>query len=114
MKRSTLTFLMLGLAATSAAHAEFKCDGRPLTRVDATACAKAAESLAELRRYHRADRADSRPVHHGLRHPGGKRRVGRTAAPEKPERVATAAPRTLAAPERPRPGHAARGAQCLH
>ena len=46
MNRSTLTFLMLGLAATSAAHAEFKCDGRPLTRVDATACAKAAESIA--------------------------------------------------------------------
>lgn len=51
MKRSTLTILMLGFAAAGAAQAEFKCDGRPLTRVDATACAKAAQSIAELRRY---------------------------------------------------------------
>jgi hypothetical protein len=51
MKRSTLTILMLGFAATGSAQAEFKCDGRPLARVDATACAKAAQSIAELRRY---------------------------------------------------------------
>lgn len=34
-----------------AAHAEFKCDGRPLARVDATACAHAAQSTDSLRRF---------------------------------------------------------------
>jgi len=46
MNRSTLTILMLGFAAAGAAQAEFKCDGRPLARVDATACAKAASCAA--------------------------------------------------------------------
>ena len=91
MKRSALTFLMLGLAATSAAHAEFKCDGRPLTRVDATACAKAAESLAELRRFIQRTK-----LIHGLYIMdygiSAESVAGRTAASEKPERVATTAP----------------------
>ena len=50
MKRSTLTILMLGLAAASTAQAEYRCDQQPLTRVDAIACAKASD-LAELHRF---------------------------------------------------------------
>lgn len=46
---SLVCFGLLSIAATSVAHAEFKCDGRPLARVDATACAKAAESASALR-----------------------------------------------------------------
>lgn len=42
---------MLSLTAVSAARAEFKCDQPKLTRVDATACAKAAESSTALRHY---------------------------------------------------------------
>jgi len=88
MKRSTLTILMLGFAAAGAAQAEFKCDGRPLTRVDATACAKAAESLAELRRY-----IERTKLIHGLYImdygvPAGSV-AGRTPAAEKAEQVAT-------------------------
>ncbi len=41
--------LSAGIAA--AAQAEFKCDGRPLTRVDATACAHAAQGADSLRRF---------------------------------------------------------------
>ncbi len=48
---SRVCFGLLPIAALPAAHAEFKCDGRPLTRVDATACAKAAESPSALRQY---------------------------------------------------------------
>ena len=33
------------------AHAEFKCDGRQLSRVDATACAHAKQGPASLRRF---------------------------------------------------------------
>lgn len=52
--RSSLTlicFSVLSLTAVSAARAEFKCDQPKLTRVDATACAKAAESSTALRHY---------------------------------------------------------------
>jgi hypothetical protein len=92
MNRSTLTFLMLGLAATSAAHAEFKCDGRPLTRVDATACAKAAESLAELRRYISRTKLiyGLYIMDYGI---SAESVAGRTPAAEKPERVAKATQR---------------------
>ena len=51
MKRSTLTILVLGLAVAGAAHAEYRCDKHPLPRVDALACAKAAEGIPELRRF---------------------------------------------------------------
>ncbi len=45
-------FLALSRSAISpSAQAEFKCDQPQLTRVDATACAKAAESSTALRRY---------------------------------------------------------------
>jgi hypothetical protein len=52
--RSCLTlfcFSVLSLTALSAARAEFRCDQPKLTRVDATACAKAAESATALRQY---------------------------------------------------------------
>lgn len=52
--RSSITlicFSVLSLSAVSAARAEFKCDQQKLTRVDTTACAKAAESSAALRQY---------------------------------------------------------------
>lgn len=52
--RSCLTlvcFSALCLTAVSAARAEFRCDQPKLTRVDATACAKAAESATALRQY---------------------------------------------------------------
>lgn len=38
-------------AMAPAAQAEFKCDGRPLARVDATACAHAAQGADSLRRF---------------------------------------------------------------
>ena len=41
----------LSAMAAPAAHAEFKCDGRPLARVDATACAHAAKGADSLRRF---------------------------------------------------------------
>ena len=44
-------FGLLSVAASSTAYAEFKCDQPQLTRVDATACAKAAEGAAALRQY---------------------------------------------------------------
>ena len=44
-------FGLLSVAISSTAHAGFKCDQPPLTRVDATACAKAAESPSFLRQY---------------------------------------------------------------
>ena len=37
--------------AVPAAHAEFKCDQLRPTRVDAVACAKAAENIDSLRQY---------------------------------------------------------------
>jgi len=42
---------LLSIAVVPIAHAEFKCDRPQLARVDATACAKAAESATSLRRY---------------------------------------------------------------
>lgn len=49
----TLIACAAALQATVAlpAHAEFKCDGRPLSRVDATACAQAAQGPDALRRF---------------------------------------------------------------
>ena len=44
-------FGVLSIALSPTAHAEFKCDQPQLTRVDATACAKAAESPSSVRRY---------------------------------------------------------------
>lgn len=44
-------FGLLSVTVVPIAHAEFKCDRLQLTRVDATACAKAAESATALRRY---------------------------------------------------------------
>lgn len=44
-------FGLLSVAVVPIAHAEFKCDRPQLTRVDATACAKAVESATSLRRY---------------------------------------------------------------
>ena len=52
--RSRLALACFGLLAVAISHtarAEFKCDQRHLTRVDATACAKAAESPSSLRQY---------------------------------------------------------------
>lgn len=52
--RASLTLIclsVLSLSAVSAARAEFKCNQPKLTRVDATACAKAAESSTALRHY---------------------------------------------------------------
>lgn len=42
---------VVSVAVLPVAHAEFKCDRAQLTRVDATACAKAAESIDSLRQY---------------------------------------------------------------
>ncbi len=42
---------ILSAAIAPAAQAEFKCDGRPLARVDATACAHAAQAADSLRRF---------------------------------------------------------------
>lgn len=42
---------LLSVAVVPVAHAEFKCDHPQLARVDATACAKAAEGIASLRQY---------------------------------------------------------------
>ena len=44
-------FGLLAVAISPTAQAEFKCDQQQLTRVDATACAKAAESPTSLRQY---------------------------------------------------------------
>jgi hypothetical protein len=44
-------FGLLSVAVAPAAQAEFKCDQRKLTRVDATACALGAKDVASLRRY---------------------------------------------------------------
>ena len=52
--RSGLALTLLALlcvAISPSAQAEFKCNQPQLTRVDATACAKAAESPSSLRRY---------------------------------------------------------------
>lgn len=44
-------FGLLSVAFTPAALAEYKCDQRQLTRVDAHACALGAKDVAALRRY---------------------------------------------------------------
>jgi hypothetical protein len=44
-------FGLLSVAISPIAQAEFKCDQPQLTRVDATACAKAAESPSSVRQY---------------------------------------------------------------
>ncbi len=44
-------FGLLSVAAIPTARADFKCDRQYLTRVDATACAKAAEGAPLLRQY---------------------------------------------------------------
>jgi hypothetical protein len=49
--RSSLTLICLCVLSLSAARAEFKSDQPKLTRVVATACAKAAESSTALRHY---------------------------------------------------------------
>ena len=51
---SILTALLCGaisVMTTQAAHAQTKCDQRPLPRVDATACAHAAQGADALRRF---------------------------------------------------------------
>ena len=45
------SFGLMSVAVSSTAYAEFKCDQPRLTRVDATACAKAAEGASALRQY---------------------------------------------------------------
>lgn len=42
---------LLSVALVPVAHAEFKCDPPQITRADATACVKAAESMTSLRQY---------------------------------------------------------------
>lgn len=52
--RPRLALICFGLLSVAISHpvqAEFKCNQPQLTRVDATACAKAAESPASLRQY---------------------------------------------------------------
>jgi len=44
-------FGLLSFAISSTAYAEYRCDQPQLTRVDATACAKAAEGASALRQY---------------------------------------------------------------
>jgi hypothetical protein len=44
-------FGLLSAAASPAAHAEFKCEQKHLTRVDAHACALGAKDVAALRRH---------------------------------------------------------------
>lgn len=44
-------FGLLSVAVVPIARAEVKCDQPQLSRVDATACAKAAESVALLRQF---------------------------------------------------------------
>ncbi|MGI8895188.1 MAG: hypothetical protein ACR2HE_05980 [Casimicrobiaceae bacterium] len=44
-------FGMLSAVISSSVQAEFKCDQPHFTRVDATACAKAAESATAVRQY---------------------------------------------------------------
>jgi hypothetical protein len=44
-------FGLLSVAVSPIAQAEFKCDQRPLTRVDAHACALGAKDVAALRRH---------------------------------------------------------------
>ena len=54
MKRFALpTIVVLSCLSVTApaAQAEFKCDGRPLTSVDAKACAHAAQGADSLRRF---------------------------------------------------------------
>ena len=57
MKHSSRSRLFLGcfgllsVALTSTAQAEYKCDQRQLTRVDAHACALGAKDVAALRRH---------------------------------------------------------------
>ena len=53
MRKSIRAYLIVsGLCFVVApAYAEYKCDRQPLTRVDAIACAKAAEGIESLSRY---------------------------------------------------------------
>lgn len=57
MKQSSRSHLVLGcfgllsIAFAPTAHAQYKCDQRQLTRVDAHACALGAKDAAALRRY---------------------------------------------------------------
>jgi hypothetical protein len=44
-------FGLLSVAVSHTAHAQFKCEQRQLTRVDAHACALGAKDVAGLRRY---------------------------------------------------------------
>lgn len=44
-------FSLLSVAFTPTAYAEYKCDQRPLNRVDAHACALGAKDVAALRRH---------------------------------------------------------------
>ena len=46
-----IALALLSTAFSSTASADYPCDRPQLTRVDATACAKAAESITALRRY---------------------------------------------------------------
>ncbi len=48
---SLACFALLSVAASSAAHAQYKCDQPRLTRVDARACALGAADAASLRRF---------------------------------------------------------------
>ena len=69
---------------------EFKCDGRPLTRVDAIACAKAAESVTELRRFIERTRIVYALYIMDYGIPADSAAVGRKPAPDKSDQVATA------------------------
>lgn len=46
-----LSCAVVAAGIAPAAHAEFKCDGRPLARADAIACAHAAQGADSLRRF---------------------------------------------------------------
>jgi hypothetical protein len=48
---AAITLTVLAAVASRPARAEFKCDRANLSLPDATACAKAAESLTALRHY---------------------------------------------------------------
>jgi hypothetical protein len=94
MKRTNLMVLLLGIATAGAAHAEYRCDKRPLARVDAIACAKAAESIPELRRFiertkliHQLYIMDYGIPAESVQAPS------KTAEKEKPEQVVASAPR---------------------
>ena len=75
---------VLWTTVPSLAHAEFKCDGRQLSRVDATACAHAKQGPDALRRF-----VTRTQMIHGLRMRDYARFVG-DEPPAPPARAAQA------------------------